>query len=391
MRSTLIASLFTLFTLTVTGQTQNFVVNGGFEPTDCPSTGTTLFEIAPPWRDPFTSSDHYGPCTFPGSATTNNNVPPQEGDGNVGLYGYGRFGQIYNREYIIGELTTALTAGQRYRVSYWVHPVYTPQFDINAGIDGPDVLFFESYSDFTSSVQRNNYDYSSDSALHPDYTITELNEWTQVCLNFTARGYERYIALGTFRTDEEVQAELLGGNTQPTLGYYLIDNVVVQPIDEPVLTGTRELCPGGEITLTVPDGLFGEWDDGSTALTRVIDEPGTYSYGYQDGICYRVDQVVVEEVNCTPCNVYYPSAFTPNGDGTNEVWMPVFECAPIEYQLEIYDRIGNLVFQTYDRNNSWSPPADAQEGTYVAILRFTYELYGDRTVIQERVEVSLMR
>lgn len=370
---------------------QNLVRNGGFEPNGCPPTGTTLNEICPPWRDDFTSADHYGPCTFPGSATTNNNIAPHSGDGNIGLYGYGQFdfSPGYNREYVIGELEQRLTAGQLYRVSYWIYPIVVNPVHINAGIDGPGVNFYENLSDF----QMGPLSYiDSDSAIYPATPIIERNQWSHICLNFRAVGYERYIALGVFRTDEETNALLLPGANNPlTWGYYLIDDVVVEPIDEPVLTGTEEICPDGEVTLVVPDGLFGTWDDGSTAPERVVTEPGIYTYGYQDGICYRTDAVQVVEVNCTKCAVYYPTAFSPNGDGLNDSWAPKFECTPIEYRLEIFDRAGNLMFRSYHMDTHWEPDNTVEQGTYVARFRMTYELYGDRAFIDKVTEVVLLK
>ncbi len=368
---------------------QNLVENGGFEPTDCPSAGQSLFEISPPWIDPNTNVAHFGPCSFAGSPTTNNNVAPQEGDGYIGLTAYGQGNVAYRRDYALGRLVQPLEAGQRYRVSYWVHPVLVNQFLINAGINGPDVLFFENVGDFRA-LQDGSFGYDSDSALHPIETITDRNGWTQVCLNFVASGYERYVAIGTFRIDANVIAVDMTGGGNPTFGYYLVDNLVVEEVDEPVLNSQEQICPDGELTLTVPDGLFGVWEDGSTELERTITEPGTYSYGYQDGICFRVDEVEVVEVNCTRCALYIPTAFTPNGDGTNDEWAPKFDCDVIEYRLEVYDRIGNKVFQTFDENDTWSPRGDVPQGTYVARIRLTYELFGDRTILDRTEEVTIL-
>jgi gliding motility-associated-like protein len=49
-----------------------------------------------------------------------------------------------------------------------------------------------------------------------------------------------------------------------------------------------------------------------------------------------------------------PTAFTPNGDGKNDIYTPI-----IPYQLvlkvdmKIYNRWGNLVFETTDPNINW--------------------------------------
>src|SRR5690606_35600832 len=111
---------------------QNLVLNGDFEPSDCPASGP-ISQVIPPWNDPWTSVDHYGPCTNSGSATTTNNMAPQSGMGNIGLYAYGEFPNSgrWNREYITGQLAAPLEAGKEYRLRYWVYPVLVGQFGIN--------------------------------------------------------------------------------------------------------------------------------------------------------------------------------------------------------------------------------------------------------------------
>lgn len=370
---------------------QNLVINGGFEPADCPTSSINYDGVAPPWvGGPFNNPNHYGPCSNPGDAQSTNNASPRTGDGFIGIAVYGKWSGRFNRSNTIGELQRTLIPGQMYRVSYWVRPVNSPSAGVTVAINGPDILFLERPTDLVR-ITRSDLLVDTDSALHPTDVIDDLDGWSQVCLNFVATGYERYIAIGAFRHDDEVEAETLANNTEFSLGYYLVDDLAVEPIDPPVLSGTYKWCPGDEITLSVPEGLNGVWEDGTTAITRVIDEPGTYSYGYQDGICYRTNSVDVIEVNCETCSVYAPNAFTPNGDGLNDTWKPEFECPPIEYRLEIFDRLGNLVFLTHNPDEGWSPPSGEHEDTYVAHLVFTYELYGDRDLIEEKHVINVLR
>src|SRR5690606_31931382 len=51
-------------------------------------------------------------------------------------------------------------------------------------------------------------------------------------------------------------------------------------------------------------------------------------------------------------NFYFPTAFTPNGDGLNEVFKPATFYEG-EYDLRIYDRWGALVFQSNDPQAHW--------------------------------------
>ena len=51
---------------------------------------------------------------------------------------------------------------------------------------------------------------------------------------------------------------------------------------------------------------------------------------------------------------YVPSAFTPNGDGLNDVWKPVGSgLNGAKYEMIVFDRWGQLVFKTNDLEIGW--------------------------------------
>ena len=53
--------------------------------------------------------------------------------------------------------------------------------------------------------------------------------------------------------------------------------------------------------------------------------------------------------------IWTPSAFTPNGDGKNDLYIPRFHNVIEEtFQFFIYDKWGKLVFETTDMNNGWN-------------------------------------
>ncbi|MFN8295256.1 MAG: gliding motility-associated C-terminal domain-containing protein [Chitinophagales bacterium] len=52
-------------------------------------------------------------------------------------------------------------------------------------------------------------------------------------------------------------------------------------------------------------------------------------------------------------DVYIPSAFSPNGDGVNDV-LDVFTNNPKSYHFKIFNRWGELVFESTDVNNKWN-------------------------------------
>ena len=50
--------------------------------------------------------------------------------------------------------------------------------------------------------------------------------------------------------------------------------------------------------------------------------------------------------------VYVPTAFTPNNDGKNDVFRPLIYGNVKKYQFTVYNRWGQIVFQTSEINES---------------------------------------
>ena len=85
-------------------------------------------------------------------------------------------------------------------------------------------------------------------------------------------------------------------------------------------------------------------------------------YTYSDGGNYNITLTVINEAGCTNTaagevsisgSVFYaPTAFTPDGDGLNDVWLPVI-LGVSAYRVHIVNRWGELVWQTTDPSTPW--------------------------------------
>ena len=107
---------------------------------------------------------------------------------------------------------------------------------------------------------------------------------------------------------------------------------------------------------------------GDTAFMFFMDDgystnEESFSYSYLDTGHYAVTQITWNEWGCTdtlqtivhimPELLFYaPNAFTPNGDGLNEVWKPVVGGTD-QYELFIYDRWGEVIWTTTDPTQGW--------------------------------------
>ena len=62
-----------------------------------------------------------------------------------------------------------------------------------------------------------------------------------------------------------------------------------------------------------------------------------------------------------------PTAFSPNGDGLNDVWIPpLLKVEDLDFQINIYNVKGVLVYSFSNRNNPWDG-RNINENTYVQV------------------------
>lgn len=79
--------------------------------------------------------------------------------------------------------------------------------------------------------------------------------------------------------------------------------------------------------------------------------------------------------------VYVPNTFTPDGDEYNNDFFPVIssEIEPTDYLLSIFNRWGQIIFQSKNIEQGWDGTFDGQfvqDGTYVWKVEFKYKARG---------------
>ena len=74
------------------------------------------------------------------------------------------------------------------------------------------------------------------------------------------------------------------------------------------------------------------------------------------------------------CYIAVPNAFTPNGDGINDFLYPLNAYKAEKLEFRVYNRYGQLVFETKDWTKKWDGTINGKEqgtGTYVWTLQYT--------------------
>jgi gliding motility-associated-like protein len=126
------------------------------------------------------------------------------------------------------------------------------------------------------------------------------------------------------------------------------------------------------------------WDFGDGSSSNLENPIYTYT---QTGL-YTVTLLVTDALGCTDTSMYniafyadficyVPNTFTPDGNDLNQIFLPIFsrDIDPNNYQMTIYNRWGEVVFETLDPNIGWNGSFGAngnacQTGLYTYVISF---------------------
>lgn len=114
------------------------------------------------------------------------------------------------------------------------------------------------------------------------------------------------------------------------------------------------ICFGESARLEVYGGEYYLWNTGCGASVNTVEPVSntTYTVTVTDKYNYKHihDFHVTIDKECT--TVFVPSAFTPNGDGNNDIFKAVGENI-LEFSMHIISRDGRILFSTTDINTGW--------------------------------------
>jgi gliding motility-associated-like protein len=136
------------------------------------------------------------------------------------------------------------------------------------------------------------------------------------------------------------------------------------------------------------------WNDGSRSPKLVVSEKGVYSVMVSNANCTFSDSIRIETYNCNPCSLYVPNVFSPNNDGNNDDFLIGIGCEVINYKIQIFDRWGNLVYQSNDIYEAWDGKVrgrTAAMGVYSWFLNVETELFGKSVVEKKSGDLSVFR
>jgi gliding motility-associated-like protein len=167
--------------------------------------------------------------------------------------------------------------------------------------------------------------------------------------------------------------------------------LVVQDMPVVALGAGSDMCNLRQTMLDAGSGVGLSsylWQDGSVYQTYLVKTDGLYSVTVTNS-CGTVTGSVVFEP-CPDCLIELPNAFSPNGDGNNDVLYPVGG-GYTRINLIIYNRHGEKVYETNELYTGW-------DGTYKGELQpnevYYYYLTGEclgGKVVKKKGDVTLLK
>jgi gliding motility-associated-like protein len=141
------------------------------------------------------------------------------------------------------------------------------------------------------------------------------------------------------------------------------------------------------------------WQDGSNSSWYEQNyisslEDSVLVIGTAYGCRVEVDSMlfVIEDCNC---KVYVPNSITLDNDGINEAFKVYHDCPVEEFWMRIFNRWGDLIFETYDINFQWDGRKlngeFAQDGVYTWSMRYMNEYTFATTFDELQGHITLLR
>lgn len=159
------------------------------------------------------------------------------------------------------------------------------------------------------------------------------------------------------------------------------------------------LCRENSLKLTIPlqpEYSQWTWSTGSTSTSILITSAGTYGVTVTSEVnnCVFSDEITVDYVNCEECKVYVPNAFSPDDDGDNDHFLGFSNCPFLTYHLRVFDRWGNMVFETNTPDGEWDGDFRGKSmapGVFIWLLDYETEFLGQPLSRRLQGDVTLVK
>ncbi|MCF8296899.1 MAG: gliding motility-associated C-terminal domain-containing protein [Saprospiraceae bacterium] len=132
------------------------------------------------------------------------------------------------------------------------------------------------------------------------------------------------------------------------------NNSTTEIPDPKYISNEKFICFGEDAIISASYGKTYIWDNGSTLKTIKVEPVNTtiYTVTCTDEKSNVWIENITINIDKSCSSVFAPNAFTPDGDGYNDVFL-VKGIGIKEFSMSIYSRRSELVFETNDINQGW--------------------------------------
>ncbi len=178
--------------------------------------------------------------------------------------------------------------------------------------------------------------------------------------------------------------------TGTTNGCAVSETIVVTVNPTPIINAgdDQAVCLGESFTFNASGGDAYSWSDGFANGESFIPVAGIHSYEVVGtiGACFGSDSIEINVITCD-WELELPNVFTPNGDLVNDLFVPVKESNVTIQEFYIFNRWGNLVYQSNAPILTWDGKTNVGNfledelvnGVYTYVIRFTPVLSEEKT------------
>lgn len=343
-------------------------------------------------------------------------VEPYDGQNYAGLWSRWNSNNNYVTEGIATSFTQPLEAGKTYLFEMAIRNqgnfqgvlggtqsscTLEPQKHIDLYLSQDSIVIENDFATGSSSTSASLVTIMDSETIQSEGT----DGWSLISTCFVAKGGEQFLAvilpLGTFGELPSCATDNVSEGVYQSF-YYHIDAVSVTEFET---TNEQEItvCENQDFEVNLNE-LFGHplfqdatffWEDGVTANQRNLSLIKSYSINAQLA-CNNFPLTLNVLPETCESALYVPNAFSPNSDGINDIFRAYFasEKNITNFQLTIFDRWGNLLFQTKQLNNGWdgiSKNQSVAQGMYIWFIQFDKTEAGMITPINLSGEVLIIR
>ncbi|MBO4481097.1 MAG: gliding motility-associated C-terminal domain-containing protein [Bacteroidales bacterium] len=132
------------------------------------------------------------------------------------------------------------------------------------------------------------------------------------------------------------------------------------------------------------------WNTGETTSYIEISKHGVYSVLVDNQGCQGGDTITIAACDC---DIWVPNAFTPNDDALNDRFEPIPSATLGYFHVAVYNRFGELIFQTKDINEGWDGTfkgKPAPLGVYSYVIHYACKAHPE-FIILKKGSVTLVR